>query len=382
MSTTEVSINQAKDIVRNFLKSDKHLPLFLHSCPGVGKSSIIAQLAQEIDEEMRSKVSGNKATSDASSQKMFGFIDVRLGCMPEYDVQGIPFIKQQGTNKEEMVYSVPEWFPSVEKVKDGVYPEFGVVFLDELSNASFNTQQAAYRIVLDRAIHAATMAPGWKIVAAGNLKTDNTGAKNVLPALANRFATHLFIKPSVEDFTGYAIEKGLRKEIIGFLNFSRSHLYDVEGAKRSTSFASPRSWESVSHLLNLFESKPNMMFPALSGCIGEATTVQFTSYMKYYEQLPNFTEIMEGKAKYKLPKDNLGLAFAVTSSVICCLVEHHANKKYLKNLNDVILKQMNSEFLTLIFKSLVFNKDKTIVRDVFTHEDCQPTFKAVAEFLV
>lgn len=359
----EVSINQAKKILHRFLSSEKHvhMPLFLHSPPGLGKSSIVHQLCEDLG---------------------YGLQDVRLGCMPEYDVQGIPFVKGQGTDSEEMCYSVPDWFPTDERVAAGLFAEQGVVFLDELSNASFNTQQAAYRIVLDRAVHAAKLAKGWRIVAAGNLKTDNTGAKNILPALASRFATHLYIKPSVEDFIGYAYDKGLRKEIIGFVSFDNSKLYDFDGAKKNTAFACPRTLEYASKLLDLFENDNEMLWQTLSGCIGQANTIHLTTYIKYYEKLPDFSQIMKGKAKYEWDSKDLGLVFAITSSTICCIIENHKDAKALSNLNKVIISKLSKEFRTLIFKSLAYHRDKTIVRDVFLHPECKESFTEVSQHIL
>src|SRR4030065_481378 len=219
----QATISAAKNIVKkciNFnlekLKANQevdHAPVYLHSSPGIGKSSIVLQTAKELG---------------------IGFIDVRLAQMEQSDVAGIPFV---ATSAEVMKISVPEWFPSKEKIEKGEKPQYGILFFDELSNAPLGVQHAAYGIILDRMVHGVELGDGWQIVAAGNLKTDKTGAKGVAPALANRFGTHLEIKATLADFSNYAVSKGFNHQIIGYLNFQPANLYSFDPAKTGSDVA-------------------------------------------------------------------------------------------------------------------------------------------------
>lgn len=314
-----VTISQSKRIIKEILSKDTHSPIFLHSSPGIGKSSLVRSIANEMGLE---------------------FVDVRLSTMGEpSDLTGIPFI-----DNKEMKFSIPSWFPTDPNSK-------GILFFDEITNANVTLQHAAYRPILDRCLqHGVALPPGWKIMAAGNLASDKTGAKDVVPALANRFTTHLIIRPSLEDFTTYAVQNKLSQEIVGFLNFNSSALFRFDPSKNEMAFANPRSWEQASHILSMNFSEEDL-FAVMSGCIGEGTTSEFLAFRTYYTKLPSFKMIAEGKVEYAVPQGDVGITTAIASSLIVNFVENVTNTKAIKNLNRVLV-QLPDEFVYLVYKSL------------------------------
>lgn len=359
----KVDINTAKGIVEKVIKNNldtlkrgevpAHSPIFLHSSPGLGKSSIVRQITEEVTKDW------NESNKGATR---FGFVDVRLAQMEQSDVAGIPYVSHAGEEQEEMKMSVPHWFPSVARVAADKaakkadpnhvvkYPEYGILFMDELSNAAIGVQHAAYGIILDRMVHGVNLAPGWLIVAAGNLKGDKTGAKGVAPALANRFGIHMEIKADLDSFTTYAVRKGFDKQVIGFLRFKNDALYRFDPSKNDVAFATPRSWEQVSNLLKVGFNSSQLAL-ALGGCVGDATAADFMSFQKYYGKLPNFTDIMDGKTEYTIPEGDMGIKYAVTSSLIAALVENADNAKRVGNLQK-IMDQLDDDFLVMIYKTL------------------------------
>ena len=72
-------------------------------------------------------------------------------------------------------------------------------------------------------------------------------------------------------------------------------------------------------------------------------------------KLPNFVDIMDGKEEYKVPQNDMGLMFAVSSSLIACLMTNADNKKRVENLKKVMV-QMPDDFLVLIYKSMKPNE--------------------------
>lgn len=385
-----VNIDLAKSIVRKVAEKNleilrdggkiNHIPLFLHSSPGIGKSSIVRQVSDDLQikllEKAKKEAKKKKIDFDADKQ-LFGFVDVRLAQMEQSDVAGIPYVSHAGESIEEMKISVPTWFPSQQKIDDGEVPEFGIIFFDELSNAAIGVQHAAYGVILDREVHGIKMGKGWQILAAGNLKEDKTGAKGVAPALANRFGIHIEIKASLEAFIAYALKKELSTHIVGYLNFKASSLYMFDPAKNDLAFATPRSWEQVSNILSL-NFNAAQLITALNGCIGEATASDFLSFRKYYEKLPDFQKIMSGEEKYTIPKGDQGLVFAVTSSLIVNLFENHTDKKKIKNLQK-LMDQLEDDFLILVYKSLKsFGDDASISNIAITTID---TYNRVGKYV-
>ena len=341
----QTTISNAKVIVKkmvehklNEIKAGNYSssPIYLHSSPGLGKSAVTKAISKELD---------------------LGFVDLRLGSCEAADVCGIPFVANQGSGEEEMKLSVPDWFPTEEKIKAGKCPEFGILFFDELSNAPIGVQHAAYRIILDREVQNGVRLPdGWQIIAAGNLKSDKTGAKGVAPALANRFATHLEIVPSLDDFRAYAVNAGMNHQVLGFLSFKQDALYKFDPSKSGSdvAFASPRSWEQVSRILEVGYTDDELQL-VLAGAVGKGVSTAFMTFRKYYGKLPDFDKIMDGTEEYTIPKNDAGIVFAVTSSIISCLSANaDGSPKSVSRIKNIekLMKQLEPDFLVLIYKTI------------------------------
>ncbi len=303
-------------------------PIFMHSSPGIGKSAIVAQVVAQAAKELNIDV---------------GMHDFRLASCEASDVNGIPYVSHAGQELETMKFSIPDWFPRDQK-------SYGILFFDELSNAPIAVQHAAYRIIYDRELHDGIRLPdGWLVVAAGNLKTDKTGVKGIAPALANRFGSHLYIKPDVEAFTAYAMKVGLHPHIIGYINFNRDALYRP-AINGEDAFASPRSWESASGYLYQGYDEEELAI-LLSGCVAKGTSVDFGGFREFYGKLPDMSKILAGTETYTVKDDNKGLLLALVTSLVAACVENNTNKDRLKNIQKIV-KQLDDEFVIFFFKAL------------------------------
>lgn len=367
MSTVETTISTAKEITKKIITSQleaikggesvKHSPVYLHSSPGIGKSAITYQATQELG---------------------IGFIDIRLGTMEASEVHGTPYLSNQGTGNETMNFSTPDWFPTQKKIDEGILPEYGIIFMDELSNAIMPVQHSAYRVIHDRSItNGETIPEGWLIIAAGNLREDKTGARGVAPALANRFGVHITIRPDIEDFRTYAIQKGISHEIVGFLSSSVESLYKFDPSKNDVAFPTPRSWEQADNLLKIGFDETELPI-VLSGCIGKETAYKFMAFRKNYEKLPNMLKVMKGEETFTVPQNDQGVMFALSTSLIEAFAQNYDNTEYVKNL-EKILNQLPDDFIIMTYKLL-----KTQSEDVLRHVvmATRETYSSIAKHIV
>ena len=153
-------------------------PLIIHGKPGVGKSAIVKQVAEELGIEFR---------------------DVRLAQMDAVDIRGLPSVN---TEEHIMTWNIPDFFPRDPKSK-------GILFFDEISAADRSLQVSVYQIVLDRCLSDAYKVPdGWYICAAGNRIEDRAVAMSMSSALANRFM-HVELTEDAEDWARWAINEGI-----------------------------------------------------------------------------------------------------------------------------------------------------------------------------
>ena len=107
-------------------------PVFIWGGPGVGKSSVVKQLAETLNVPLQ---------------------DVRALLLDPVDLRGLPFLGSDGRSK----WATPEFLP-----QNGT----GILFLDELNAAPAMVQASCYQLVLDRKLGEYVLPDGWAIIAA------------------------------------------------------------------------------------------------------------------------------------------------------------------------------------------------------------------------
>lgn len=205
----KTSLNVAKKHIPTLLAA-KIVP-FMHSSPGIGKSSVGHQIAK--------------------AYKLV-FIDLRLSDRDPSDMNGLP---QFVDNKAQFVpFST---FPlQGEKVPEGY--NGWLIMLDEFNSASHATQAAAYKLVLDRMVGEYHLHDKVAMIAAGNLEDDNAIVNPMSSALISRFA-HFYIELNNDEWSEWAAKAKIDTRITSFLNFKKGQLYTFK-ADVSTPYACPR----------------------------------------------------------------------------------------------------------------------------------------------
>jgi len=290
--------NEAKAAIRKCFKVKR--PVFMWGPPGIGKSDIIHQIAEETGREV---------------------VDVRLSLWEPTDIKGIPFF-----NPETHTMT---WAPPIELPSD---PEStAVLFLDELNSAAPATQAAAYQLILNRRVGTYVLPKGVSIVAAGNREGDK-GVTYRMPApLANRFL-HLELKPSFDDWQEWAVLNKQHEQVVGYIGFAKNDLYDYDPKSSSRSFATPRSWSFVSDLLGDDDLPENTLTDLVAGAIGEGLAVKFMAHRKVAKQMPKPEDILEGKVK-KMDIKEISAMYSLTISM--CYELQSAWEKKAKNWNEM-----------------------------------------------
>jgi hypothetical protein len=258
-----VSPNEAKRSIRKCIKIQR--PVFMWGPPGIGKSDIVKQVGDEFERGVR---------------------DVRLSLWEPTDIKGIPYYNSdQGT----MTWAPPSELPTDPDSTD-------ILFLDELNSAAPATQAAAYQLILNRRVGTYVLPKGVSIVAAGNRETDK-GVTYRMPApLANRFL-HIELRSDYEDWLQWATLNKVHEQVVGYIGFAKQDLYDFDPKSTSRSFATPRSWSFVSELLEDDDLPESTLTDLVAGAVGEGLAVKFMAHRKVAKQMPDPTEILNGKVK-------------------------------------------------------------------------------------
>jgi hypothetical protein len=292
---------------------EQKVPTFLWGAPGVGKSSIVKQIA------------------DA---KGIGFIDLRLALMDPTDLKGIPFYDK---DSHTALWAPPAFLP-----RDGS----GILFLDELNSAAPSVQASAYQLILDRKVGEYELPDGWAIVAAGNREGDRGVAYKMPLPLANRFV-HLEMEVNVDDWKQWAYAKGIDNRVISYISYKSEHLFTFDASSDTKSFATPRSWEYVDSILKA-DVDATMLLETISGAVGKDVSVGFLSFAKVMDRLPDIEKILEsGSGEYS---DEVDVLYALGTGLVSGYLKDKSDAR-LDNLLTYTL-ELKSEFAVMIVQEL------------------------------
>jgi len=310
---------KAKEIKKSLDRLiESQIPVFVWGSPGIGKSSIIKQIATDRGLE---------------------FVDLRLSLLDPTDLKGIPFFDK---DNHEAVWASPNFLPKEPNSK-------GVLFLDEINTAPPSVQASAYQLVLDRKVGDYELPKGWSIVAAGNNESDRGVVYRMPPPLANRFV-HLSMEVSFEDWKGWAYSSGIDSSIISFLHYDSTKLFDFDPSKNEKSFPTPRSWEYVHKILSS-GIEPMLLMDIISGAVGAESAVAFMSFRKVMNRLPNIDTLLEGK-DVEVEHDSQ-LLFALIAGVVTNIKQNPTKEKIDNALKFSLT--LPKEFSVMLVKDMQQN---------------------------
>jgi MoxR-like ATPase len=275
-----ISLVRIRQVLKYAYKTGR--PAFIYGKPGIGKSSIVRAVSQELG---------------------IGFIDLRLSQILPEDLRGFPKIngvkeKQKLVAEDELEGYLGEgWrylgtLPSgkvVVQIEDEaeertrwIRSEFlptsgrGILFLDELPNAEPSKQNAALQLVLDRKLGNYVLPEGWLVMAAGNGAEDRAHVFELSSALNNRFVNIDFPVPTFEEWFEWGAAK-IHPGIFGFLKLKPSMMFKFDPRAKERAWPSLRTWEIASDLFKASSNDPSVVRFA----VGEGAGIEFEGFARH-----------------------------------------------------------------------------------------------------
>lgn len=291
--------------LKNAELGKKRRGLFIWGAPGIAKSSVVEQVADEMNMKL---------------------IDIRLTQMEPTDLRGIPvpFQSKDGDNKAYVQWAVPDLLPKRDAGKrtctltdelSGREYDGAIILLDELPNAAPSVQAGSYQLVLDGALGEYIVPDNVIVMAAGNRETDKGATFKMPTPLLNRF-THIEMRVDFEDFQTFALQTSFHQAVVGYLTAFKHELFQFEATSASRGFPTPRSWESVSDILRGDPNLPETVQMALiAGAVGDGIAVKFLEYRKNAANLPAASDVLEGKVVDLKKGADISLMYALTTAL-------------------------------------------------------------------
>lgn len=307
--------SEFKAFLKNLRSCESKRPPLIESSPGVGKTQIAAQVARELD---------------------IGFMAIHAPLMQPEDY-GIPVV--YGENKDKIKFIVSaEKFP----LESSDCGDSGIFLIDELSQADNASQKILANLIHEREIHGQKIKKGWTIVCTGNRQSDRSGANRLLGHLSDRL-TRIQLDVSLDDWTQWALDNGVKTEVVAFIRFRPELLsnYDANNEKNAT----PRAWvDGVSARLGSIS--PQSEFEVFSGDVGQGAASEFLAFLKIFRTLPNPDAILLSPNDSLVPSD---------VATIYALVGALTNRVTEINFSNALtyIKRLPPEFSVLFVKDAI-----------------------------
>ncbi len=317
-------------------------PIMVWGAPGLGKSSILRQVAKDLG---------------------VGFIDVRLAQREPVDIRGLPVPGEDGV----------KWLVSSDWPRD--MNSRGIILFDEITAADRSLQVAAYEFILDRRLGELYTVPnGWYICAAGNRTEDRAVATTISSALANRFM-HLELGEDVESWLSWARSHDIRPEVMGFIRFSPQTLFRQKNENLERGWPSPRAWERVSRMLDILKDEDEPLIrKTVYGLVGNRAGVEFMEFRKLSVSFGDVKRMMtDPKAPVVIP-ERADMRYAIVTGMTYYLWRGRDKSEETALIDGFyrLCMKLPSDFATMAMMDAIIgeaqNTDKQKMEKLFQHK--------------
>lgn len=293
-------------------------PVFIWGAPGIGKSSLVEEFAENV---------GLPCVSLLGSQ-----------LAPE-DVIGIPKISGETS----------EFIPPKMIARKEPY----VLFLDELNGCSQEVQKAFYSLILEKRIGEYKLPEGSIIIGAGNRMQDGAIVKTMSTALLNRLF-HVQLKVNVKQWLGWAYESGIHPWITDYISQRPDHLFS-EPPKTEEPYSTPRSWHMLSDVLKEYgagerEVPEEILKVLIYGCLSSRHAGMFLAYTKQLGNQHLLDDIIKGAERFPSKPEERDILYFLAQSFRAKLLHDLPKKKqkmdkqvqYFVHRSKDLLKELSS----------------------------------------
>lgn len=269
LNLSPISAGEAAAVLREGWRAQMEgglaMSWMLHGRPGVGKTQIIQQMADDLGARL---------------------FDLRLTTIEPQDLRGLPYYDH---DVKKTVWYRPEDLPD-----DPANP--AILFLDELTAASPYLQPTVYGLLQERRVGRHVLPPNVFIAAAGNTVEDGAVAYEMGAALADRLV-HLHVVADAGDWLeSYAGPKGLHPAVTTFLRARPDLLDTTEDSLRNGALVActPRSWERASDIMRTVrDRRPRAAM--IAGVLGAAVAADFAAIAEEIETTVAIEDLLSAR---------------------------------------------------------------------------------------
>ena len=258
-------------------------PVFLEGPPGVGKTAIVRQVAQECG---------------------INYLSYSMTHHTRQSALGLPRLVEREYNGKTYTvseYTMSEIIASVYECIKRTGISEGVLLLDEVNCVSETLAPAMLQFLQFKTFGQHALPHGWIVVAAGNPTEFNRAARRFDAATLDRLK-RIEVKPDVNAWLDYAAQAGVHPAVTSYLQCKPDHFYLVRPDVGGTRLVTARGWEDLSRMLQTYEHEHLTSDRALiqQYLQDESTAIDFATYYSLfceYRKALDITGILAGNVQ-------------------------------------------------------------------------------------
>ena len=312
----ELSTKDIPEAIVNVLYAGK-VP-FLKGSPGIGKSDIIKQVAEELNLKV---------------------IDFRLSQADPTDLQGFP-----GVQDGRATFLPAALFPIEGDTVPQGYNGW-LLFLDEMNSAPLSVQAAAYKLCLDRQVGQNNLHKNVAVIGAGNLATDKAITQRIGTAMQSRLI-HLNMGVDPDHWLKWANVAGIDHRITSFIEYRKELLFKFNPSHADDTFACPRTWAFLSDIIKGKEKLSHIDVVTAAGTVGEGCALEFKGFSEIFQSLPKIKDIISKPSTVKIPNEP-SVHYALAG-----LIAYEVTTENIDNLSKFV-ERLPADFQVVTWKSAV-----------------------------
>lgn len=355
-----MNIKQAKQEIINTIKAyrekdemggylipvQKQRPILLIGPPGIGKTAIMEQVAEELSVNLVSYTITHHTRQSAI---------------------GLPFISHKeygGKDTSVTEYTMSEIIASVyDKINQTGVKE-GILFLDEINCVSETLVPTMLQFLQYKTFGAHRVPEGFIIVTAGNPPQYNKAVRDFDIVTLDR-VKRIEIEEDLEAFKEYADINGVHGSILAYLDIHKDNFYRIKNDIQGKRFVTARGWEDLSQLIRVYEKLGIEVDEKVTGQYLQEPEVARDFAMYYalyhkYEDVYNIDEILEGNIPEE--RDKLRKApFDEKLSIINLLIDR-LNQEFKAYDGELGVQKKLQKEITDIVKSNIFSEEPSVYK--------------------
>ena len=209
-------------------------PVLLMGPPGIGKTAIMEQIAQELG---------------------VGIVSYSMTHHTRQSALGLPFITRKtygGKEYDVSEYTMSEIIATVHDMIAENSVKEGILFLDEINCVSETLTPVMLQFLQYKVFGRHRVPDGWIVVTAGNPPEYNNSVRQFDIVTLDRLK-RIDVEPDFDVWKEFAYKNSVHPAVITYLEIKKNDFYHVETTVDGKRFVTARGWSDLSDMVRLYE---------------------------------------------------------------------------------------------------------------------------------